>query len=64
MAILDERLTKMEMAFTQLRLDLKSAGILHDEEYVAPDMREPIQMPREFAKSNKVKELEKKNPFG
>lgn len=63
MALMDERLTVIEMAFTQMRLDLKSAGILHDEEYIAPDMRESTSMPKEFQKSDKVKELEKKDPF-
>ena len=45
------------MSFTELRLDLKTAGILHDEEYVPP------VIPLELTKSETVKKLEKNNPF-
>lgn len=57
---LNNRMSDLEMIITHLRLDLKAAGILHDEEYVPPIMTD---IPQERIKSNKVKKLEAKDPF-
>jgi len=59
--ILNNRMSDLEISFTQLRLDLKSAGILHDEEYVPPA---PTDIPRETIKSAAVKKSEEIDPFG
>ena len=60
--ILNNRMSDLEMTITQLRLDLKSAGILHDEEYIPPVMTDIPQEPR--LKSMKVRKLEDIDPFG
>jgi len=59
--ILNNRMTDLEMSFTQLRLDLKYAGILHDEEYVPPPMTD---IPKETIKSDAEKISDKLDPFG
>lgn len=51
----------MELSFTKLRLDLKAAGILHDEEYIPPVMTDIIP---EKTKSEAVKKSEEIDPFG
>jgi len=55
----NERIAALELSFTQLRLDLQTAGIIRNEDYVAPDQK-PITRP---VKSDKVKQLEKNDPF-
>lgn len=59
--ILNNRMSDLEMSFTQLRLDLKSAGILHDEEYTPPPMTDIL---RETVKSDAVKKADEIDPFG
>jgi len=55
-------MTELELAFAQIRLDLKAAGILHDEPYVAPPVDELVEK-KPAVKSKKVKSMEKKDPF-
>lgn len=60
LALLDERISSLELLFTQLRLDLKTAGILHDEDYTP----EVTNLPPNSTKSARIQNLEKNDPFG
>jgi len=61
----DVELNELKLQFTQIRLDLKSAMILHDEAYVPPGVDElspgSQQVPRKD--SEKVKKFKKVDPF-
>lgn len=62
---LERRMTEMENSFAQIRLDLKAAGILHDDPYSPPpvdELSEGGQKARQ--ESRKVKKLKKDDPFG
>ena len=60
-AKLDFRLNRIEKDFAQMRLDLKSAMILHDEPYSPPPIDElsPGGKKPSTVKSKKLKKLEK-----
>ena len=61
----DVEFTKLNLQFTQIRMDLKSAGILHDEAYVPPPVDElsPRTQPTPRKDSTKVKKFKKNDPF-
>lgn len=61
----DVEFTKLNLQFTQIRMDLKSAGILHDEAYVPPPVDElaPGSQPAPRKDSEKVKKFKKVDPF-
>lgn len=61
----DVEFTKLNLQFTQIRMDLKSAGILHDEAYVPPAVDElsPGTQPTPRKDSTKVKKFKKNDPF-
>lgn len=58
--ILNNRMAEIELSFTQLRLDLQSGGIIHNEEYIPPQISD---IPQEHTKSNKANYLEDNDPF-
>ena len=51
----DSRITELEKQLTQMRLDLKSAGILHDEPYSPPPVDELAARPKEAPSPKKTK---------
>ncbi len=61
----DVEFTKLNLQFAQIRLDLKSAMILHDEAYVPPGVDElsPGSQLSPRKDSVKVKKFKKEDPF-
>ncbi len=61
----DVEFTKLSLQFSQIRLDLKSAMILHDEPYVPPAVDElsPGAKPGSRKDSKKVTKFKKVDPF-
>ena len=51
----DSRITELEKQLTQMRLDLKSAGILHDEPYTPPPVDELAARPKDSPGPKKTK---------
>jgi len=62
---LNRRQADLEGDFAKIRLDLKSAMILHDEPYKNPPVDSISEAPKPSnTKSKKLKRLEKDNPLG
>ena len=61
----DVEFTKLNLQFSKIRLDLKSAMILHDEPYAPPPVDElaPGAKPGPRKDSEKVKKFKKVDPF-
>lgn len=54
----------LSKSFAQMRLDLKGAGVLHDEPYIPPGVDELSEQPQQPPKkSEKTEKLEKDDPF-
>lgn len=63
---MDQRIQDLEKQFTSMRLDLKSAGILHDEPYTPPPADELTareQSPKPKKKSKVEQMVDDKDPF-
>jgi len=62
----DSRITNLEKQLTQMRLDLKSAGILHDEPYTPPpadELSARTKAPGQKTKSKVEQIADEKNLF-
>lgn len=60
---LSKRQADLEKDFAQIRLDLKSAHILHDEKYTPPPVDEVAKRPQRKTESKTLKNLESSDPF-
>jgi len=60
---LNTRQADLEKDFAQIRLDLKSAMILHDEEYKRPGVDDVSNKPERKTTSKKLKELQDHDPL-
>lgn len=62
---LNRRQADLEGDFAKIRLDLKSAMILHDDPYKNPPVDSVAEAPKPSStKSQKLRQLEKDNPLG
>jgi len=61
---LNQRQADLEKDYAQIRLDLKSAMILHDEPYTPPPVDSISEKPQRKSESKNLKRLQKDDPLG